>query len=58
MAYKSALKFLVGIGIRIASDKFLRSIAINLLYHLAKQTNNTLDDKIVAAVARALTKGQ
>lgn len=54
--YKPAVNFLIGVGLRILTDKFLASFAIEALYRLAKKTDNTLDDKLVSVVANSLAR--
>lgn len=54
--YKPAARFLVTVGLKILTDKFLASFAVEALYRLAKKTDNTLDDKLVSVVANSLSR--
>ena len=54
--YNPAVKFLIGVGLKILTDKFLAKFAVEALYRLAKKTDNTLDDKLVSVVANSLSK--
>ena len=49
-------RFLIGVGLKILTDKFLARFAIEALYRLAKKTDNTLDDRLVSVVANSLSR--
>ncbi len=53
---KEIARFVIGIGLKVLTDKFLARFAVEALYRLAKKTDNTLDDRLVSVVANSLSR--
>jgi hypothetical protein len=53
---REAVRFVIGIGLKVLTDKFLARFAVEALYRLAKKTDNTLDDRLVSVVANSLSR--
>ena len=47
-------KILLGIGVKLLTEKFLVAATIHIAEFLAKKSTNTLDDKLVADIKKAL----
>jgi hypothetical protein len=50
------IKILLGELTKLLTAELLEKLALALLHFIAKQTENDLDDKIVASIAEALGK--
>lgn len=53
---RDVAKFLITIGLKFVSDRFLKKLVIEALYKISKKTDNTIDDKMVSLIANSMNR--